>query len=606
MTTPTYKTSYNTATRNDGSTYQVKSVSSPELDSMNDFDDILRAGGTNLDYLQSRGFGQLLVARGGSLAPVSKGEDFGQAAGTGLSTPAEVEASQKTQDASQAKINYDIATQGSPYASSEDDTKRFQTALTNLRATGQEPPTTQGPASSAIQNVLPPSPQSANTSLINTTLQADTGLQTLLQNVQQYMSPQNQQQTLTQEYTKLLETSGIQGINTQLLNAKKVIEGTTDDIRNEITKAGGFATESQVQALSIARNKSLVQNYNNLLNQKAQIQDQVNMMIGLSEKDRTAASAQMNKNAQETYNNLVENLGYNGLYQATGGDPYYTSLVEESLGLAPGGLQQLAQQQDYEQQVAQQREEIKANLENQVKMAELSLAQAATKKSLAETGGIAQKQYLDAQESLAAIQKAELDIKKLEQEIANAPTKLAQDKLKADLENKKLEADIAYTKAKTAGEQPTGISSTTQAIIDNPSLFDDLTPTEKGKVITQLQTNKYDTSNLGVKGLSDTAIQNVAQTQKALDDLAYLKTKIQGNESKLGPIKGLAALNPWSEARKLQADVDRVRQTVGKALEGGVLRKEDEEKYKKILATLTDTPTTALYKVDALIGSITI
>ena len=46
----------------------------------------------------------------------------------------------------------------------------------------------------------------------------------------------------------------------------------------------------------------------------------------------------------------------------------------------------------------------------------------------------------------------------------------------------------------------------------------------------------------------------------------------------------------------LQADVDRARQTVGKALGGGVLRKEDEDKYKKILATLNDTPETAVYK----------
>jgi hypothetical protein len=151
-----------------------------------------------------------------------------------------------------------------------------------------------------------------------------------------------------------------------------------------------------------------------------------------------------------------------------------------------------------------------------------------------------------------------------------------------------------------SGSGGSGISSTTQAIINNPSLFDDLTPTERGKVITQLQSNGFDTSNLGTKGLTDTAIKEVAQTQKALDDLDVLRSKIEGNEQFVGPIKGLQKYNPWSKARQVQADVDRVRQTVGKALEGGVLRKEDEEKYKKILATLTDTPETALYKIDAL------
>jgi len=83
-----------------------------------------------------------------------------------------------------------------------------------------------------------------------------------------------------------------------------------------------------------------------------------------------------------------------------------------------------------------------------------------------------------------------------------------------------------------------------------------------------------------------------------------LKGKITGNEQYIGPITGLQRFNPWSKARQIQADVDRVKQTVGKALEGGVLRKEDEDKYKKILATLADTPETAIYKIDALISSI--
>ena len=149
-----------------------------------------------------------------------------------------------------------------------------------------------------------------------------------------------------------------------------------------------------------------------------------------------------------------------------------------------------------------------------------------------------------------------------------------------------------------------GLSDITAAIVADPSLFDNITPTLKGTVITELHAQGYDTSNLGTKSLSDGAIKQIADTQKALDDLAGLKTMIQGNTEQLGPIKGLQALNPWSPARKLQADVDRVRQTVGKALEGGVLRKEDEEKYKKILSTLTDTPDTAVYKIDALVSSI--
>lgn len=107
------------------------------------------------------------------------------------------------------------------------------------------------------------------------------------------------------------------------------------------------------------------------------------------------------------------------------------------------------------------------------------------------------------------------------------------------------------------------------------------------------------------KPLSDTAIKEVEQTKSALASLDVLETKIKENLQFIGPISGWQKLNPWSEARQVQADVDRVRQTVGKALEGGVLRKEDEEKYKKILATLTDTPETAIYKIQALRDTLT-
>lgn len=149
------------------------------------------------------------------------------------------------------------------------------------------------------------------------------------------------------------------------------------------------------------------------------------------------------------------------------------------------------------------------------------------------------------------------------------------------------------------------LSANAQAVIDNPNLLNSYTPTVKGQVIAELQIAGYDTSNLGVKPLSDTAIKEINQTDFALTSLNDLKDIINNNLDYIGPVKGLSALNPWSKARQAQADIDRVRQTVGKALEGGVLRKEDEEKYKKILATLTDTPTTALYKINQLIGSIT-
>lgn len=118
--------------------------------------------------------------------------------------------------------------------------------------------------------------------------------------------------------------------------------------------------------------------------------------------------------------------------------------------------------------------------------------------------------------------------------------------------------------------------------------------------------NKVVAASNGIinKPLSDVAIKDIQQSQSALANLGALKDIVQKNLQYVGPVSGLARFNPYSNARQVQAEIDRVRQQVGKTLEGGVLRKEDEEKYKKILTTLADTPETAIYKIDSLIGSL--
>lgn len=100
--------------------------------------------------------------------------------------------------------------------------------------------------------------------------------------------------------------------------------------------------------------------------------------------------------------------------------------------------------------------------------------------------------------------------------------------------------------------------------------------------------------------LSDSAIKNVNDLKGALSDITNLTESINSSNVS-GPLTGLRAKNPYdTEAKSLQAEINRVRQVVGKALEGGVLRKEDEEKYKKILPTVTDTKAVANNKLKKL------
>jgi hypothetical protein len=194
-----------------------------------------------------------------------------------------------------------------------------------------------------------------------------------------------------------------------------------------------------------------------------------------------------------------------------------------------------------------------------------------------------EKKELDAQEKEAD--------RKFEKDLADYKNELA-------MKSAEFEASLKGTGG------PTGISSLTQAVIENPNLFSSLTSTDKSTVVSQLQSSGYDTTNLGTKPLSDTAVAKVTDTQKAISDLESLTTAIDENLQYIGPITGLSRLNPWSKANRLQADINRVKQTVGKALEGGVLRKEDEEKYKKILPTMNDTEDTVRYKLAQIKASI--
>ncbi len=202
-------------------------------------------------------------------------------------------------------------------------------------------------------------PQNQTTQAVDQRIEQDPGYQQLLADRQEFTNIQMQHQSLTEEYEGLTKKLGIPKLNTQLMNMKNIIDGTEDDIRNEVTKAGGFATDSQVMALSFARNKQLVKNYNNLLETKQQAMETLNTMIGLAGQDRQFAMAsvsqkmqidqqimeykdKMQNNAQQTYQKLVDQIGFKGLYDSANGDPYYVSMIEKTLGLHPGGLAQLA------------------------------------------------------------------------------------------------------------------------------------------------------------------------------------------------------------------------------------------------------------------------
>lgn len=111
---------------------------------------------------------------------------------------------------------------------------------------------------------------------------------------------------------------------------------------------------------------------------------------------------------------------------------------------------------------------------------------------------------------------------------------------------------------------------------------------------------------------SDTELTKLQDTQKAIDIAGSLRSTLKAQTDLIGPASGQLTKLPWGlgmvdvEGRKkLQAQIDLARQIIGKGLEGGVLRKEDEEKYKNILPTMTDLPAVADSKLEQLQGMLT-
>jgi len=107
-------------------------------------------------------------------------------------------------------------------------------------------------------------------------------------------------------------------------------------------------------------------------------------------------------------------------------------------------------------------------------------------------------------------------------------------------------------------------------------------------------------------------IQQLSEARSALDSVDNVLKVIEDNKDLIGPVvgrkytigrgedsgmitQGLAALIDKNDpkaarAATVRAAIDLVRQTLGKPTEGGVLRKEDEAKYKTIIGDMTRNP----------------
>lgn len=104
------------------------------------------------------------------------------------------------------------------------------------------------------------------------------------------------------------------------------------------------------------------------------------------------------------------------------------------------------------------------------------------------------------------------------------------------------------------------------------------------------------------KTLPASALTKIQEVKEAQQLLPTLTGMIDESGEAFGPITGnIRGRIPWDvKGQGAQSTINLVKQIIGKGLEGGVLRKEDEYKYEKILPMLGDTEELVRIKIQGL------
>ena len=181
----------------------------------------------------------------------------------------------------------------------------------------------------------------------------------LFQQLSGLLSATNNQQSLREFYDQEFKEQGIEALNLELADINRIMEGTEDDIRAEISNSGGFATESQVKAITGARNKTLLKQANYLSNVLQSKNDYLDRIVSLTQADREQVSKDLDRKlgitetlfnmsqsmtnaAKDNYKTIINSVGWEGLAQSIGDSPSQQAYVENLFGLGKGALTALA------------------------------------------------------------------------------------------------------------------------------------------------------------------------------------------------------------------------------------------------------------------------
>ena len=234
---------------------------------------------------------------------------------------------------------------------------KYQGAFQSLQNTTA--PDTAGAANLAIQSGTQPSTDPVFGALSSSLAPIMQSLNQVLSNIN---NPALTATSLQSEYNTLSSQYNLPSMQADMLNMQNVMNGTTDDIRSEITKAGGTASESQIMGMSTARNNVILKQYNALSTQYQAAQNNVQTQMQYATTDqatqlqREQATAgvtesmasiesqalsmgmSMQQNAVANYQKTLTGLGGNYTAFASTIPTNMQPAVESMMGMAPGTL----------------------------------------------------------------------------------------------------------------------------------------------------------------------------------------------------------------------------------------------------------------------------
>lgn len=237
---------------------------------------------------------------------------------------------------------------------SPDLTQKYNAIHQDLTSNSSTAPSSSGDGRQAVataaqsyaaNNPSPSAPYQPSPAFMAT---GDPILQSLIQQEQaQQLEVANKSRTVEEIKAQYGEQLG--NISVDEMNVNNIMYGQRDDIANEISKAGGVATASQLDAIANTRNRDLIKQYNSLEVKKASLSNQMSAQVGLAAADLQYSQAKFDTatNTYQTYhaiqqnsiqnvNDMVTKIGYTGLAANT--TPQERQQIEAAMGWPKGLL----------------------------------------------------------------------------------------------------------------------------------------------------------------------------------------------------------------------------------------------------------------------------